>query len=301
MGLVKLKVMDDRFQADLYCQALEQRGIPHLLRTYQDTAYDGIYVTQKGFGVIYVEEEHLPAARQVDEDLAWSLACPAPDELARCIDHTLLDPAAGERELEAHLGQCLEMEAAAACLSPWMVPRAARVLAGSPVALCTVVGFPLGTQTSACKLAEAREAVAAGAGELDVVFNRGWALGGELERAVAEMAELARELPGVVIKVILETSALGPGASREAARALVDSGVEYLKTGTGFFAPATMEDVVLLREAVEGRLDIKAAGGIRGLADALALLGAGAQRLGTSSGYDIYRQARQRWRQVEIR
>jgi len=299
LGLVKLRVMDDRFQADLWCQALEQRGIAHLLRTYEDTAYDGIYVTQKGYGVIYVEEEHLEAARGVDQDLAQSLACPDPAQLARSIDHTLLDAAAGEAELETHLEQCLEMEAAAACVSPWMVPRAVRALAGSPVAVCTVVGFPLGTQTSAAKLAEAGEAAGAGAVELDVVFNRGWALGGELERAVAEMADLARELPGRVIKVILETSALGPEASRRAARALVDTGVEYLKTGTGFFGPATVEEVSLLARAVEGRLDIKAAGGIRSLADALALQAAGAQRLGTSSGYDIYRQARERWEQAE--
>lgn len=299
MGLVKLRVMDDRFQADLWCQALEQRGIPHLLRTYEDTAYDGIYVSQRGYGVIYVEEEHLESARRVDEDLARSPACPDPAQLARCIDHTLLDPSAGERELETHLAQCLEMQAAAACVSPWMVPRAAQVLAGSAVALCTVVGFPLGTQSSGGKLAEAREAAGAGADELDVVLNRGWALGGQLERAVAEMAGLARELSGRVIKVILETSALGPEASREAARALVDSGVEYLKTGTGFFGPATVEDVVLLRRAAGGRLDIKAAGGIRSLEEALALQAAGAQRLGTSSGYDIYGQARKRWEQAQ--
>ncbi len=298
MGLVKLKVMDDRFQADLYCQALEQGGISHLLRTYQDTAYDGIYVTQKGYGVIYVEEEDLEAARRVDRDLARNPACPEPEVLARFIDHTLLDPAAGERELEAHLEQCLEMKAAAACVSPWMLPRAARALAGSPVAPCTVVGFPLGTQTSAGKLAEAREAAGAGARELDVVFNRGWALGGELERAVEEMAGLARELRGVVIKVILEISALGAEVGRRAARALVDSGVEYLKTGTGFLAPATVEEVALLDRAAQGRLDIKAAGGIRDLAQALALLGAGAQRLGTSSGYRIYRQARRLWQEA---
>ncbi|MFH1035914.1 MAG: deoxyribose-phosphate aldolase [Pseudomonadota bacterium] len=298
MAMVLLRHIDDRFQADLWCQALDVEGIPHRLRTWEDSAYDGLFVLQRGYASLYVEEADLARARQLDQGLMGQVVpqLDDPAALARAIDHTLLDPGAGQEELEEHLRQCLEMRAAAACLAPWMVPLAAPVLAGSQVALCAVVGFPLGTHTSASKLAEALELAELGAVELDVVINRGLVASGQAARAVQEVAAIARALPGCLIKVILESAVLGPEISQDLARRFTGSGVGFLKTGSGYFGSATVADVQMLLAAAQG-LGVKAAGGIRDLDQALALLGAGAERLGTSHGHAIWRQAVQRWRE----
>jgi deoxyribose-phosphate aldolase len=295
MAMVLLRVLDDRFQADLWCQALDVEGIPHLLRSYQDSAYDGLFVHQRGYASLYVEEADLARAQELDRGLMGQVMAQFQDPaaLARCLDHTLLDPAAGQAELERHLEECLEMGAAAACLSPWMVPLAAPVLAGSAVALCTVVGFPLGTHTAQTKLREAQELAGLGATELDVVINRGLIASGQAAQAVEEVAALARALPECLIKVIVESAALGPEACQDLARRLSFSGVHYLKTGSGYFGSATVADVQMLQGAAPG-LKVKAAGGIRDLDQALALLGAGAARLGTSNGHAIWTASRGR-------
>jgi deoxyribose-phosphate aldolase len=294
MGMVLLRVLGDRFQAQVWTQALEAEGIPHLLRTYEDTAYDGLFITQKGFASLYVEEAWLERAQELDAALAGQ-ARPqkiTPAELAAMIDHTLLDPNAGPEELEEHLAQCLEMGAAAACIPPWLVSRARQTLAGSPVRLCTVVCFPLGMETAATKAHQAAELAATGAQELDVVFNRGLALAGELGAAVEEIAQVVEAARPSAVKVILECSALGPELSAAAAERLARVGVAWLKTGTGFFGPATTAEVGILAAAAPS-VPIKAAGGIRTLEQALALIQAGAERLGTSSGWEIFQAARQ--------
>jgi deoxyribose-phosphate aldolase len=300
MAMVKLKAVDNRFQADVWEQALIAEGVDYRLRTFQDTAYDGLYVSQKGYGVFYVEEAELERAEALLEALAGEEP-PGLDSaaaLAGVIEHTLLAPEAGEKELEEHLEQCREMGCVAACVSPWMVPLAVEGLKGSGVAVCSVVGFPLGTQSLATKLAEANELAAAGATELDMVLNRGLALGGALGRAVDEAAQIAQAIAPVQLKVILETNELGPEASAQAAQALALCGAAFLKTGSGYFGPATLADVALLADN-GGGLGIKAAGGIKSLESALALLEAGATRLGTSSGWDIFRQAQERWSQED--
>ena len=289
MSMVLLRVLDDRFQAQLWCQALGVDGIAYRLRSHEDSAYDGLFVSQRGFAALYVEEADLPRARLLDQGLlGQSLAqFNDPAALARAIDHTLLDPAAGQAELELHLRQCLEMNAAAACLAPWMVPLAAPVLAGSPVALCTVVGFPTGSHTAQAKLSEACELAALGALELDVVINRGLIASGRAAQAVAEVAAIAQTLPDCLVKVILESAALGPEQAQDLGLRFRNSGVAYLKTGSGYFGAASVGDVQILAAAAP-ELKIKAAGGIRDLEQALALLGAGASRLGTSHGHAIW-------------
>ncbi len=293
--MVLLRIMDDRFMADLWCGALDQAGIPHLLRTYQDTAYDGLYVSQKGYASLYVDPQHLERAREIDRDLLAGLeAAPLTlEQLARSLDHTLLDPAAGPQDLERHLEQCLEMGCAAACVSPWMVPRAAQALAGSPVAVCTVVGFPLGTESAQNKLHAAQELAQAGATELDVVLNRGLYLGGRPHQALQEIQDLARAVKPAKTKLILEVSALGAEATRELARQLIETEVDFVKTGTGYFGPATLEEVALLTEELRGKVKVKAAGGIRDLETARNLLKAGAHRLGTSSGFSLWRRLKE--------
>jgi deoxyribose-phosphate aldolase len=296
MGMVKLKAVDNRFQADVWEQALTAEGIAYRLRTFADTAYDGIYVTQKGYGMFYVEEADLARAEMLVAALGPEAASPleGPQALAGAIEHTLLDPEAGLAELERHLDQCRQMACVAACISPWMVPQAVEGLEGSGVAVCSVVGFPLGTPTARAKLQEALELAGAGATELDMVLNRGLAKSGRLAQAVDEAAELAEAIRPARLKVILETSRLGPELSAQAATALAHSGAAFLKTGSGYFGPATVADVELLLEH-GGGLDIKAAGGIRDLDGALELIEAGASRLGTSSGYAIWQEAVRRW------
>ncbi len=297
MAMVLLRDLDDRFQADLWTQALEEQGVPHLLRTFEDTAYDGLFISQKGYGRIFVEEEWLSRAREIDAELAGKLLAPEMTlaDLAAHLDHTLLDSMAGPAELEQHLEECLTMGAAAACIPPWLTARAAELLAGSQTAVCTVAGFPLGFELGSTKAREAAGLVEAGATEIDVVFNRGLALNEELDAAVDEMAAVARTVEPHIVKVILETSALGPELSARAAGALVDNGVHFLKTGSGFFGPATANDVGILKAAGSPRLKVKAAGGIKTLEGALALIAAGADRLGASAGWDIYQEACDQW------
>jgi deoxyribose-phosphate aldolase len=296
MAMVKLKSVDNRFQADVWEQALEAEGVAYRLRTFADTAYDGLYVSQKGYGVFYVEEEDLERAEALVGALSAETAAPLEgvQALAGAIEHTLLGPDAGEAELERHLEQCLAMGCVAACVSPWMVRRAAAGLQGSPVAVCSVVGFPLGASTVRGKLQEALELAGDGAAELDMVLNRGLAHSGRLGQAVDEAAELAQAIRPAKLKVILEISRLGPELSAQAAAALASSGAAFLKTGSGYFGPATPGEVELLAEH-GGGLGIKAAGGIRDLDAALELVEAGASRLGTSSGWDIWREAGERW------
>jgi deoxyribose-phosphate aldolase len=306
VGWTLLREMESRFQADLWTQALAAEGLDARLRTWEDTAYDGLFVGQRGWGWLYVDEADLARARVIDAELERSLAegsalaVPSPQALAKCIDHTLLEAGAGRAELARHLEQCLTMGAAAACVLPWMVPEAARVLAGSGVAVCTVVDFPLGAGLAEDKLAQARAALAAGATELDVVINRGLVASGQEDEAVAEVAQVAgivaQALPGAqpeaMVKVILETPKLGPAASARLAQKFAATPVRCLKTGTGFFGPATVDDVRLLKQAGGPAMLVKAAGGIGDLPQALALLAAGADRLGASAGFRLWREAR---------
>jgi deoxyribose-phosphate aldolase len=297
MAMVLLRDIDDRFQADIWSQALSDQGVPYLLRTFEDTAYDGLFVSQKGYGRIFVEEDWLSRAQEIDAELAGKILAPEMTlaDLASRLDHTLLDPMAGPAELERHIEECLAMGAAAACIPPWLTAWAAKLLAGSRTAVCTVAGFPLGFELGEAKAREAALLVEAGATEIDVVFNRGLALSGNLEAAVEEMAAVARAVEPHMVKVILETSALGPELSARASGALVDSGVQYLKTGSGFFGPATVAEVGILKAAGAPKLKVKAAGGIKTLDGALALIAAGADRLGSSAGWAIYQEAQELW------
>jgi deoxyribose-phosphate aldolase len=297
MGMVLLRELDDRFQADLWSRTLDEQGVPHLVRSFEDTAYDGLFVSQKGFGALYVEEDWLERAREMDAELAGRAAARGlePASLAARLDHTLLDPLAGPEELAQHLEQCRRMGAAAACVPPWLVAEAARGLAGSGVKVCTVAGFPLGFESRRAKLAETAAAVAAGAQEVDVVLNRGLALSGRLEEAAEEMAAVAAQAAPAAVKVILETSALGPELAQQAARAVLETGAAFVKTGSGFFGPATVAEVGMLKAQVGARLGVKAAGGIQGLDQALTLIEAGADRLGASAGWEIYQEARRLW------
>jgi len=174
------------------------------------------------------------------------------------------------------------------CVAPTFVPLASELLKSSTVRVATVVGFPLGFQMTSVKVYEARDVVAAGAQEIDVVVNLRWVKEGRLEFVAGELAEILASVPGITVKAILECAALNQEEKRALAKILVETGVHFLKTSTGFGpGGATLEDVRLLVEVAAGRAEVKAAGGIRTLAQAKAFLSAGATRLGTRAGAQI--------------
>jgi len=218
--------------------------------------------------------------------------------LAAVIDHTFLKPA-GEADAVRKL--CREAKKygfASVCVNPAEVPLAARLLKGSKVAVCTVIGFPLGQNTTRAKLAEAQEAIANGATELDFVVNQRWlkvVATGDNDALFALETELSlcgRIHPSVVTKLILECCNLTDAEKRLGCVLAKQAGFDFVKTSTGFGSGgATVADVRLMRETVGPKMGVKAAGGIRTLADALAMIDAGATRLGCSAGVEIVKAA----------
>jgi len=210
--------------------------------------------------------------------------------LARVIDHTLLAPDASAARIDRLCAEAIRCGFAAVCVNPTWVRRCAAALAGYPVAVASVVGFPLGANVPEVKAAEARRALADGAGELDMVMNLGaWRSGDRdlVARDVAAVVAAAHDA-GAITKVIIETGLLDDDETAAAARLVVAAGAEYVKTSTGFNAGgATVHDVALIRDAVGPAPGVKAAGGIRTAADARAMLAAGATRIGTSAGVRI--------------
>lgn len=213
-------------------------------------------------------------------------------ELAGLIDHTLLRPEATPDEVIALCGQAGEFGFKTVCVNPCYVRTASKELVGTAVGVCAVVGFPLGAGEAGVKAAEAAAAVQAGTTEVDVVINVGFLKGrlfGHVEADLAGVVRSARqENPGVIIKVILETCLLSDSEKIEACRLAVTAGADFVKTSTGFGrAGATVSDVALLKKTVGPGIGVKASGGIRDLPAALAMVAAGATRLGTSSGIAI--------------
>jgi deoxyribose-phosphate aldolase len=210
-------------------------------------------------------------------------------DLAQYIDHSLLAPTATSEQLEACCQQADQYRFPTVCVYPAAVKQAVQLLHGKKTLVCSVIGFPSGATTAAVKRYEALEAADNGARELDVVINLGWLKEGKSEELFQEIASICEET-GQTVKAILETSQLTDTEKRLAAEICMDAGVSYLKTSTGWFGGATVSDVNFLKEISKGRVGIKASGGIRTLEQAIALIQAGATRLGTSRGVDLVRQ-----------
>lgn len=209
---------------------------------------------------------------------------------ASFFDHTLLKPDASPRQIEVLCQEALTLGAASVCVNPCYVPLAAQLLSGSAVRVCTVVGFPLGATTSAQKAYEAASAQAAGAQEVDMVLNVGYLKAGDLAAVRADIAQVRSAVQDATLKVILETCLLTQEEIVTACRLAQAAGADFVKTSTGFStAGATAEDVALMRRTVGPDMGVKAAGGIRTLADALRMLEAGANRLGCSASVTIVR------------
>ncbi|MDX2255946.1 MAG: deoxyribose-phosphate aldolase [Pseudanabaenaceae cyanobacterium bins.39] len=207
-------------------------------------------------------------------------------DLSSYIDCALLDPAAHPEAIDGLCDMADRFGFASVCVYPCHVKRSRERLLKSAVQVGTVIGFPSGATTSNVKLYEAMEAVELGATELDVVINLGWLKAGETKLVHQDIAQICQET-GQTVKAILEMSRLTADEQMLAAEICMDAGVAFLKTGTGWAGGATVEMVKMLKAVSRDRVGIKASGGIKTREQAIALLEAGATRLGTSHGAAI--------------
>ncbi|MCU1330677.1 MAG: deoxyribose-phosphate aldolase [Bryobacterales bacterium] len=214
--------------------------------------------------------------------------------LAHLIDHTILRPDAVWADVAKLCSEARMFEFASVCVNGWWVPRVAAELAGSPVRVCTVAGFPLGATSTAAKVAETAEAIRQGAQEIDMVINIGALLSGDTSAVSQDIAAVVRVSHdhGVIVKVIIETALLDDAAKVLACELSQRAGADFVKTSTGFAkAGATAADIALMRKTVGPELGVKASGGIRTLADFRSMVAAGATRVGASASVAIMEAA----------
>ena len=218
----------------------------------------------------------------------------APAVVASLIDHTLLRPDATRSDIEELCREAQTFRFATVCINPFWVPTAVRCLRGGQVAVCSVIGFPLGATTSDTKAYETRRALFDGAREIDMVINVGALRSGDVPsvaRDIQAVTEVCHE-GGAVSKVILETSLLTDEEKVTACTLAQSAGADFVKTSTGFGpGGATVADVALMRRVVGATMGVKAAGGVRDLRTAEALVAAGASRIGASAGVRIVQEA----------
>ena len=210
-------------------------------------------------------------------------------KLNKHIDHTLLKPEATEEQILKLCDEALEYDFYSVCVNSCYVPLAVDKLSGSDVKVAAVAGFPLGAMSTASKVFEAREAVEAGASEIDMVINVGALKEGRYEYVLHEITALVDVCP--CLKVIIETCLLTDEEIVKACELAVEAGADFVKTSTGFSTGgATSEDIALMRDTVGNKAKVKASGGIRTLADAEKFVELGADRLGCSAGVQIMKE-----------
>lgn len=198
------------------------------------------------------------------------------------VDHTLLSQTAAWQEIKTLCDEAMEYGTASVCIPPSFVKQAKQYV-GRRMAVCTVIGFPNGYQTTRVKQFETESAIADGADEIDMVINLGWVKEGDYLGIEEEIRSIKRSCGDKILKVIIETCLLTEEEKIRMCQVVTDSGADYIKTSTGFSASgATFEDVALFRSHVGRGVKIKAAGGISSIADAVKFLELGADRLGTS-------------------
>jgi len=210
------------------------------------------------------------------------------NDLAKYLDHTLLKADATPEQIAVLCTEAKQYGFASVCIHSCHVPLAAAQLEGSSVAVCTVVGFPLGAMQTASKAFEAKTAIAEGADEVDMVLNIGWLKAGESEWVKNDISRVKEACGDKLLKVILETALLDQEEIVLACRLAMEAGADFVKTSTGFSAGgATVEDVRLMKQTVGERMQVKASGGIRDTETARTMIEAGASRLGVSAGVAI--------------
>ncbi len=215
--------------------------------------------------------------------------------VAGLIDHTLLKPDASQVEIETLCREAAEYHFATVCLNPIWVPLAARLLRGSGVGVCTVVGFPLGATTADVKQFETRRVIFDGATEVDMVINVGALKSGDVRTVHQDIQAVTAvcRAAGVLSKVIIEAALLTDEEKVTACTLSKAAGADFVKTSTGFAkGGATAADVALMRRVVGDSMGVKAAGGVRDLTGAQAMVQAGASRIGASAGVRIVQESR---------
>ncbi len=222
---------------------------------------------------------------------ASAVAAPAaggkmsPAQVAAICDHTLLKPDATAEQVRKLCAEAAQVKSFSVCVNCQYVPLAAELLKGTGVKVCTVVGFPLGAMTTEAKAYEAIDAIAKGANEVDMVLNVGAAKGGDWDTVKRDVEALVTACRGkALLKVILETCLLTDEEKVKACTICKLAGADFVKTSTGFSTGgATIEDVRLMRSVVGPNMGVKASGGVRTYQQALAMIEAGASRIGTSN------------------
>jgi deoxyribose-phosphate aldolase len=225
-----------------------------------------------------------PAAQSLSAALVMR-----PIDLTEYIDHTLLKPEATEEQIDNLCKEAAQYRFYSVCVNSNWAERCARRLGGTGVKVCAVVGFPLGAMDSRTKAFEARTAVSNGAAEIDMVMNVGAMKAKDIKTVREDMLAVRRACrSGIVLKVIIEACLLDDEEKVLACQIAKDTGADFVKTSTGFNkSGATVADVALMRRTVGPKMGVKAAGGIRSFTDAVAMIGAGATRLGVSASVKI--------------
>ncbi len=214
--------------------------------------------------------------------------------IASLIDHTILKPESTRADVVKVCREARQYQFASVCVNPYWVPLVRAELSGSPVKVCTVVGFPLGATSTEAKVAETAAAIRAGAQEIDMVLNVGALRSGDHEAVKLDIQQVVRVAheAGAIVKVILETALLDDNQKAVACTLSKLAGADFVKTSTGFGpAGATAQDIALMRSVVGPGMGVKAAGGIRTLADLKAMTAAGATRIGASASVKIVEAA----------
>jgi len=209
-------------------------------------------------------------------------------KIAPYIDHTILNPNTVKADVEKLCAEAIEYGFASVCVNPNMLPVVVNELAGSNVLACVVVGFPLGTETSEVKAYETAKAVEAGADEVDMVISLAAVKECRFDDVESDIAAVVKAANGKHVKVILETYFLNDEEKVLACKAVKSAGAYFVKTSTGFLGGgATVEDIALMRQTVGPDFGVKASGGVRTREDALAMIDAGATRIGASASIAI--------------
>lgn len=213
-----------------------------------------------------------------------------PEELAKMIDHTLLKPDATSAQIAELCAEARQYGFASVCVNPTHIRVCAELLKDASPKVCTVIGFPLGASASVVKSYETDAAIQDGADEIDMVINIGALKDGNDERVLDDITGVVEtaHAEGKIVKVIIETVLLTDAEKEKACLLAKEAGADFVKTSTGFAGGgATVEDIVLMRRVVGAEMGVKASGGVRSYADAVALVAAGATRLGASAGIKI--------------
>ena len=207
---------------------------------------------------------------------------------ATMIDHTLLKADSTQKQVQQICEEAKQYRFASVCVNPTWVKYSAEQLAGTDVLVCTVIGFPLGANTSAVKAFETKDAIANGAGEIDMVINIGALKDGNFDLVRDDIKAVVDAANGTLVKVIIETCLLTDEEKVKACELAVEAGADFVKTSTGFSTGgATAEDIALMRKTVGPDLGVKASGGVRSLEDMKNMIENGATRIGASSGVAI--------------